>query len=164
MGQHRQSYTLHIVGQAVATPIQQGAALGSPHQGQRAAGAGAQFQRRMAAGTIHQRYQVLHDLLAYENIAGLGLQRQNILIADHGGEMLPGIVVRIAGQDIHLFPGRGVAHGDAHEEAVHLRLGQRIGADVFHRVLGSQHHKGGGQRIGNAVHRYLMLLHGLQQG
>ena len=50
------------------------------------------------------------------------------------------------------------------QEAVELRLGQRVGAFLLDRVLGGQHVEGFGQRVGGARHRHVMFLHGLQQG
>ena len=37
----------------------------------------------------------------------------------------------------------GVGDNDVHEEAIELRLRQRIGAFLFDRVLGRQHHEEG---------------------
>ena len=57
----------------------------------------------------------------------------------------------------------GVADGHAQQEAVKLRFGQGIRAGVFDGVLRRQHDEGAGQRVGDAVHRDLEIVHGLQQ-
>ena len=44
-----------------------------------------------------------------------------------------------------------VADVEAEQEAVELRLGQRIGALVLDRVLGPDHEERVGQRVGDAV-------------
>ena len=59
--------------------------------------------------------------------------------------------------------GGRVAHRDAHEEPVELRLGQRVGALVLDRVLGGDHHERAGQLVGRAVDRDLRLGHRLEQ-
>ena len=57
----------------------------------------------------------------------------------------------------------GVADVDAEEEAVELRLRQRIGALVLDRVLRRRDQERRGQRPRLAVDRDLALLHGLEQ-
>ena len=50
-----------------------------------------------------------------------------------------------------------------HEEAVHLRLGQRVGALLLDGVLGRHDHEERRQLVGRARHGDLPLLHGLEQ-
>jgi len=62
------------------------------------------------------------------------------------------------------FRGRiGVAQVDRHQEAVQLRLGQRVGADLLDRVLRGDDEERGGQLARLAVQRHLPLLHRLEQ-
>ena len=56
-----------------------------------------------------------------------------------------------------------VAERDAHQEPVHLRLGQRIGAVVLGRVLRRDHHERRGSVVGRVVDRDLALGHRLEQ-
>jgi hypothetical protein len=56
-----------------------------------------------------------------------------------------------------------VAHGDLHEEAVELCLGQRIGAVHVDRVLRGDDHERPGDGVGPSVHGDPPLLHHLQQ-
>ncbi len=51
-----------------------------------------------------------------------------------------------------------------HEKAVHLGLGQGVGALLFDGVLGGQHHEKIREPVGRAGYRDLPLLHGFQQG
>ena len=51
-----------------------------------------------------------------------------------------------AAQQRALVGGVGVAQGDAHEEAVELRFGQREGAELLVRVLRGDHEERLGQR------------------
>ena len=57
----------------------------------------------------------------------------------------------------------GVEHRDLEHEAVFLRLGQRIGAFVFHRILRGEDGEVRRKRVGLAVDRHLPLLHRLEQ-
>ena len=57
----------------------------------------------------------------------------------------------------------GGVDGDLEEEAVELRLGQRVGALVLDRVLGGHHHEAIAERAGGAVGGDLALLHRLEQ-
>ncbi len=59
--------------------------------------------------------------------------------------------------------GIGVADLDRHQEAVELRLGQRIGADLLDRILRGDDEEGIGQLARLAVLRHLPLLHRLHQ-
>ncbi len=49
------------------------------------------------------------------------------------------------------------------QEAVELRLGQRISALLLDRILGRDHHEALAERMGLAVQRDMALLHRLQQ-
>ena len=44
--------------------------------------------------------------------------------------------------DFALVGEIGVSDAEAHEEAIELRLGERVGAVVFDGVLGGDHHEG----------------------
>jgi hypothetical protein len=72
-------------------------------------------------------------------------------------------VVRDALHDDPLLLGGGVAHAHVHHEAVHLRLGERIGALLLHRVLRGHDHERLGQLVGGVPDGDLLLLHGLEQ-
>ena len=50
-----------------------------------------------------------------------------------------------------------------HQEAVQLRLGQRIGAFLLDGVLGGHDHEEFRQRVGHRAHGDLALAHGLEQ-
>ena len=56
-----------------------------------------------------------------------------------------------------------IAERQAHQKAIELRLGQRIGAEVIGRVLRGDHEEGLRQRARLAFDGDLLLLHGLEQ-
>ena len=58
---------------------------------------------------------------------------------------------------------RRIQHGQLHQEAIELRLGQRIGSLRLDRVLRRDHDERRGKRARDAVDGHLMVLHGLEQ-
>jgi hypothetical protein len=66
-------------------------------------------------------------------------------------------------QDLHLLGRARVPDRDLHEEAIALRLGQRVDALRFDRVLRGQHQERLGHREAVATDRDVMLGHGLEQ-
>ena len=65
--------------------------------------------------------------------------------------------------DLALAGGIGIADAQAHQEAVELRFGQRIGAVMLHRILRGDHHERPRQRVRAAVDGDLALVHGFEQ-
>src|SRR5207244_12034629 len=51
-----------------------------------------------------------------------------------------------------------------HQEPVHLRLGERVSPLELNRVLGREHHEGGGELQRRPLDRHLLLLHRLEEG
>ena len=69
----------------------------------------------------------------------------------------------VAAQHLLLLLGGRVADLQLEQEAVELRLGQRVGALVLDRVLRGDDDERVGQRAGLALDRDLPLLHRLEQ-
>ncbi|KAG1085113.1 hypothetical protein G6F40_014284 [Rhizopus arrhizus] len=66
-------------------------------------------------------------------------------------------------QQLALRLGVGVAHRQAQQESIQLRIGQRERAGQVHRVLRGDHEEGIGQGMGLSVQGDLLFGHGLQQ-
>ncbi len=77
------------------------------------------------------------------------------------GQLRPAIG---AAQELPFGRAVRVTQRDPHQESVELRLGQGVGAGLVQRVLGGNHKKRHGQRMGFAVHTDLALFHCFQQG
>ena len=120
-------------------------------------------QRARAA---HDGDDVAGDLVVHaRRVDGRARLAQRI-DADHGPDG-----VEVAGADAAALEpehpdlvrlGR-VLDLEAHEEAVELRLGQRVRALVLDRVLRREHEERVRQRLRPALDRHLPLLHRLQQ-
>ena len=58
---------------------------------------------------------------------------------------------------------RRIAHLDAHQEAIKLRLGKRVSAVVFDRILRGDDQERLRQRISFSIHGDLRFVHGFEQ-
>ena len=74
---------------------------------------------------------------------------------------VPAVVVRRISSSSFSFR---VVDPDVEHEPVELRLGERVGAFLFDRVLGGEHEERLVQRVGRVAGRDPLLLHGLEQG
>ena len=68
-----------------------------------------------------------------------------------------------AGEQLALALAVRIAERDAHQEAIELRLGQGIGAELVGRVLGRDDEERHRQRARLALDRDLVLFHRLEQ-
>ena len=66
-------------------------------------------------------------------------------------------------QDLELGIGLRIVHPHMHQEAVQLRLWQRVGAFLLDRILGGHHQEQCRQWPSLPAHRHLPLTHRLQQ-
>ena len=63
-----------------------------------------------------------------------------------------------------LFGEGGIIDEEFKEEAIHLGLGEGVGALLFDGVLGGHDKKGLRQRVGMAADGDVALLHGFEEG
>jgi hypothetical protein len=80
-----------------------------------------------------------------------------------GGEVARVEPLRVPGQHRDLVVAARQVHRQLELEPVELRLRQRVGALVLHRVLGGGDDERVGEGVAHAVHGDLPLLHRLQQ-
>ena len=144
--------------------LHQGLGLGGPQQRQGAPGAYAQIHAPGFPGGPGQVHNVLQQHRVDVQLAGRRLQGHNLLGLAHGAQLLQGLAGLEALQDLALLLPGGQVHGKAHEEPIQLGLGQGVGAQGLHGVLGGDDEEGRGQPPGFAVHGDLALGHALQQG
>jgi len=84
-------------------------------------------------------------------------------VIDDGLDLVDRILELRRGDDAALVAGGGIAHAQAQEEAIHLRLGQRIGAEVLERVLRRDDDERLLELVGVRVDRYAPFGHRLEQ-
>ena len=155
---------LHILGQNEVPPVQQRACLGAMNQRDGRTGGGAQLQGGILPGGSHQLGHIGADLGCTVDGGDHLLQQDDVLGAANRLQGFHGLhLAAVTLQHVHLLLHAGIADGNTQEKAVHLRLGQGIGAHKLTGVLGGQHNKGLRQGMGNAVHGDLVFLHNLQQ-
>ncbi len=91
------------------------------------------------------------------------LHGKNVAHVGDRFERLNGVGACAHAQNFALGFVRGIAHADAHEEAIELRFRERVRAMVLDRILRGDHEKRIRQRERFAVHRDLRFVHGLEE-
>jgi hypothetical protein len=160
--EHRRRQALHVVRNGVLAPLQQRQRLHRAEQRLRAARAYSQGQRFVRARLFHDGQHVIDQRLLHRHALHRSLQPYDVVARKHRTHAVGGGHLQIA-QDLALAGRVRIADAQAHQEAVHLRLRQRIGAVVLHRILRGDHHEGARQHVRTAVDGHLAFVHGFQQ-
>ena len=127
-------------------------------------GGRAQLQGRLLPGGCCQGGHIGAHLRRAVNGGNHILQGDDVLRRAYGLQGGHGLhAAGVALQHVHFLLNGGIAQGNPQKEAVHLRLGQGVGAHEFAWILRRQHDEGLGQGMGHAVHGDLLFLHHLQQ-
>ena len=155
---------LDVVRRHVRAAVERGAAARELQQRQRAARARADLD---AARRARRRDEVDHvepDAPRDVHLLDRLLHLEQLLAADDRLQLdLVGGALEPARKHVPLLLALGVADADPQQEAVELRLGQRVGALVLDRVLRRQDEERPRQRVRRALDRDLPLLHRLEQ-
>ena len=118
----------------------------------------------MVPGCTNQIHDVANNGFLHIGLGHRLLHGNQVLRGEHGAQRIQ----RIAGLPVldhgQLILGGRIAHGEPDGEAVHLAVGEQLGAGGTGGVLSGQNHKGLGDGMADAVHGDLPLFHGLQQG
>ncbi|OIQ77996.1 hypothetical protein GALL_403080 [mine drainage metagenome] len=139
--------------------------MGARRAQQRQSGARAQALRE-AAHITRRGEQALHVIgqrRRHRHRGGRGLHRAQAGGAGAARQPREQRAAVLAEQQRALGGGVRVAQRQAHQEAVELRLGQRVGAALIDRVLRGDDEKALGQRSRRAVDADLALLHRFEQ-
>ena len=115
----------------------------------------------MQARERRDRHRVLEQIVLEVDPRRDRLEAQDVARVEHGSRRRRVDPVRL--EHLRLFARGRVPHRDAHEEAVDLRLGQRIRALEVDRVLRGQDEERRGQLEPIALDGDLALLHRLEQ-
>ena len=148
-------------GSTKARPFDQRARARRLHERERRARRGAEVHARVLARVLGQAHHVLEDLVLDVHAVHQLLHGEDLARLEHAPRR--GRRVHVAQQDVQLVLGVRVADQQPHQEAIDLRLGQRVGARLLDRVLRGEHDERLGQRARLAVDRDLRLLHRLEQ-
>nr|GEU28510.1 hypothetical protein [Tanacetum cinerariifolium] len=168
--QHRQQHCADVLAGDRQPVVHQRARLGRQHQRLPGARASApahvllhrRHGRERRTGGAHQPRGVRQQVVANLDVA------HQLLQAQQGGHVHHRFRIAQAGvgggrhHADFLFFGR-IHDVDAQQEAVELRLGQRVGARLLDRILRGQHEEWPGQRVGLAGKGHAALLHGFEQ-
>ena len=135
-----------------------GAGAGAPHD---EFGEFGKAVRRRFAGGEHQANGVVGN--RGSDLYGVGGLLQTHEVVERQHLLGTGSLAAHPGHDLGLLGGGRVADHDLHEEAIALRLGQRVHALALDGVLGGQHEERLGHLLGDTGDRDLMLGHDLEQ-
>ncbi len=117
----------------------------------------------MPAGLFNNRHHIIHQIFIHADAAG-GLLNVRHFLGRHARLKIGHrIVGRKGPQDFLLTLRVRIAHSQAHQEAIQLGFGQRIGSVVLDGVLRGDHHERLGQGTRVIVHRHLRFVHGFKQ-
>ena len=117
----------------------------------------------MLAGGHRQPGDVIEQRVAGLHGAHIGLHRQQFFAREHLLDRVQRVFRKAIPEQRHLRVVIGVADGQAHHEAIYLRVGEELRARRADVVLRCDDDKGLFQRICPPVHGDLPLLHRLQQ-
>ena len=166
VGEHGGRHAADVVGRHVVAAGQPGGRLGGAEQVDGRARAGAELHARQLARAPHDGDHVARHLVVDPRGVDLRARLAQRLEADHrphGVEVAGPDPAPLEPQHPQLGVLVRVPDRKPHEEAVELRLRQRVGALVLDRVLRRQHQERVGERLRAPLDRHLALLHRLQQ-
>ena len=168
MAQQGGGKRLHVVGNREIAPIERRARARRPSQHRPCPRARAAFQISDIARAADQRRDIIDHLINQSN-----LRDSRDRLADHAciGDDLHAPILRrhrvavrsVRGDDAAFLGGARIIDRLFKQEAVELRLGQRIDALLLDRILRRHHHEPIAKREAFAVDRHGALLHRLQQ-
>ena len=154
---------LDLIGRYEVESIKQRQRLGSLHQRQGRARAGAELHAGRAPGGTGQLHDVTLQFFTQAHLPHRRLEGEQVCGGDARVEIFQRMVVGLRRKNGHLVFRRHVAEGELQGEAVHLRLGQRVGAAELDRVLSSDDKKQVGQAPPLAIDAHLAFAHRLEQ-
>ena len=117
----------------------------------------------MLAGGHRQSGDVIEQRVAGLHGAHIGLHRQQFFAREHLLDRVQRVFRKAIPKQRHLRVVIGIADGQAHHEAIHLRVGEELRARRADVVLRRDDDKGLFQRMRLPVHGDLPLLHRFQQ-
>ena len=163
MREYGNGETLNVVRKDIFAALHQGESLCGTVEGLSSTRADAEGERFVIACFFDDREHVFHERFVNCNLFGQLLQAGDVL-SRRGppGGRFRGVI----GIAQYLFFARqiGIADPEAHEKAIELRLGQRIGSVVLGGILSGDNEEGLGERERPAVDCDLHLIHSFEQG
>ena len=171
MAQHVEADAFHVLRRHVAAAAQEGARLGREREGDGRARARAPADEaghlQLVGGGLARGEDDVHDVVLHAVVhvdAVHQLAGADDLVGVHDGLHVQLRRARAHEvEDLPLLDFARVGDVELQHEAVELRLGQRVGAFLFERVLRREHEERVGQLEGLIADGHLPLLHRLEQ-
>src|SRR5882724_12145492 len=152
-----------VVGHAIVAAFEEGASLGGALQHQGAARADAERQLVGVAGAIDNFESVVMQAGVYFYVGDGFLHGEDFADVGDRLESFDWIIEGTAAQNLAFSFVRWITHLDAHQKAVKLRFGKRVGAVMLDGILRGDDEKGLWQRMRFAVHGDLRFVHSFEE-
>ena len=163
MDDDRLEQLLDVVGDDVVPAVLQGPAACNAVEREARAHRRPQLQHRQVAGRTHELdCPALHERVDVDLLDRLA-EHLDVLRVRDWPQPTERVPVQLLVEDVELFVDGRIAERGPHEEAVELRLRQRVGAVLLDRVLGGDEEERIGQRVCKSVDSHLQLCHSLQE-
>ncbi len=160
---HRREQCLHVLRQRVVATEHQCVRTRRAQQCETRARRESHAHARMLAAAPDQRLHVGQQRVAGMHVEHRAAQRDHPPGIQQRRGLRDQFAAIAAGQQGAFGVFVGIAQRQPQQEAVQLRIGQRVGAGQVDRVLGGDHQERIGQGMGGAVDADLVLGHRLQQ-
>src|SRR5579862_3039946 len=154
---------LEIVRNAVIAPIEKSARLRGALQHERSARAYSQRELVVLARSIHDLERIVVQAGVHLHASDRFLHFEDVADVGDRFELGKCIVTDMFAQNFPFRFRRGITHLDAHQEAIELRFGQRIGAVMLNGVLRGNDEKRMRKLQSLAVHRHLRFVHSFEE-
>src|SRR5713101_474949 len=152
-----------IVGEAEPAAIKVGAGLRGALEHERAARADAESKLLAFARAVDDLESVIVEARVDLDVRDGVLHGENIGDVRDRIERIERIIANALAENFLFGFVRGIAHLDAHQKAVELRLRQGIGAVMLDGILRGDHEKRLRKRESLAVHGDLRFVHGFEK-
>ena len=162
VSKHRNGEIVDVVGDAVAPSAHESARAGRLAERHGSAGRRAEREDGRRARREDERLEIAEERVLDRHAVHLTLERDETRGIEDDRNVSRGVRVALE-KEAHLDLRRRVADAEAEDEAIELRLGQRVGAGEVLRVLSRDDEERVRQRIGDAVDRDLLLVHRLEE-
>ena len=154
---------LNVFWQHTRVTVHQRPPLSGAQQRDRRTRRQSRFESRRLAREPHDRLHVVKQRVGGVHLRDHRLHEEQLLRRERRRQRCEQVAPILTHEQLALERRVRIAKLDPHQEAIELRLGQGIGADLIHGVLRRDDEERRCERIGVTVRGDLMLFHRFEQ-